>query len=89
MSAIQSDGDGTSANLAGMSKNELYDIMSQMKASQFGCFLVFCCLLDYCYVKFHELYLIRASCFSVLCADADRTEPATSQGNSRPESSID
>ncbi|KAH7857135.1 hypothetical protein Vadar_009388 [Vaccinium darrowii] len=31
MSAIQSDGDGTSANLAGMSKNELYDVMCQMK----------------------------------------------------------
>ncbi|KAG5522600.1 hypothetical protein RHGRI_034676 [Rhododendron griersonianum] len=34
MAAKQVDGDGISANLAGMSKNQLYEIMCQMKASQ-------------------------------------------------------
>jgi hypothetical protein len=33
MAGKQVAGDGLSANLAGMSKNQLYDIMSQMKVS--------------------------------------------------------
>lgn len=32
MAGKQVIGDGLSANIAGMSKNQLYDIMSQMKA---------------------------------------------------------
>ena len=35
MAGKQVSGDGLSASLAGMSKNQLYDIMSQMKVRQY------------------------------------------------------
>ena len=108
------DGDGISASLAGMSKNQLYDIMCQMKASQplnstYSCFLLFFSFLFFFFPKSILFLVCFLSKFSLLpnagkifinwsfmcllflipCADTDWTEPATSEVNSHPKSSLD
>lgn len=55
MAGKQVPGDGLSSSLAGMSKNQLYDIMCQMKVKIYPYIPVhvFLCFFSGCFVKFN------------------------------------
>lgn len=85
MAGNQVSGDGVPPSLAGMSKTQLYDIMSQMKVQ-----FLFKRAAVFAYFRNLKLdWKLKLGKWFLVCTDIDSAEQGTSEANSYSESSYD